>query len=420
MTTFIYRLLGIATIPFLVIYVIIRLLRGKETLNSIVERFAISSKKRPSSKHFIWIHAASIGEMNAAFILIDALREHSNIHFLITTQTKSAAKVFINKKTDRCIHHFLPFDISIIADHFVKKWSPDLVIFMESEIWPLYLSIIKSPIMLVNARMSEQSFRKWKKLGKFASIYFKKFHKIFAATPIDYEHFSYFADNVVKVGNIKLAGNKLYYNKKEFAALKKHFPAHKVIVFASISEDEIKGIVQVASKLCTQYKCIIIPRHISAIPKVQNALKQRGIRSYLRSKQEIEDKGIYLVDSYNELGLFYALATVVFVGGSLCKKRGGQNMVEAVRFNIPTIVGNNTKNFTGIMNELKSAKAILEVQSFDELFENIKELLVDEKYYAKQMSNVEHFNEKYSNILDKYITSVQEMLGSKQKKIKSS
>lgn len=410
MITFIYRILGIAIIPFLFLYLLIRFARGKETLNSMVERFAISHKARPLGKHLIWVHAASIGEMNAAFILIEGLKEYGDINFLITTQTKSAAKVFASKKAKNCIHHFLPFDISIVADHFVKKWSPDIVIFMESEIWPLYLSIIKVPILLVNARMSEHSFNKWKKLGKLASNYFKKFHIIFAATPIDYEYFSYFSDSVLKVGNIKLAGSKLYYDNKEFTVLRKHFPAHKVIVFASISEDEIDGIVEVASKLCAEYKCIIIPRHIGAIAKVQNALKKTNIKSCLRSKKEIKE-GIYLVDSYNELGLFYALATVVFIGGSLCKKRGGQNMVEAIRFNVPTIVGNNTKNFTGIMYELKNVKAILEVQSFEELLDSIKELMSDEKYYAKQMSNVEYFNEKYSNILDKYIHSIQKVLG---------
>ncbi len=359
---FFYRIITNLAIIISPIIIFFRILKGKEDPKRIGEKFCIYSKKKTNKK--IWIHTASVGELMSIVPLIKKLEKNKKIkNILVSTLTTSSAKIFKKLRLKKTSHVYFPLDNNYIVKRFIKYWQPEIAIFIDSEIWPnmfrnLHLGNI--PIIIMNARITERSFNKWQIFPNFAN---EVFGKISLALPQNLETLKYL--KLLKVKNIKMAGNLKYYGQKNnqdhvAKLLKNKFKNFKVWCAASTHNDEEiligklhKNLKKKEKKLIT----IIIPRHINRTNQIIDALDNFGLNSITHSSNQKlrKDTDIYLVDSYGESSKFYNLTNVSFVGGSIIK-HGGQNPLEPARLGNYIISGPNVRNFKEIYTFLNNLK----------------------------------------------------------------
>ena len=351
--------LAIIISPIIIIY---RILKGKEDPKRIGEKFCIYSKKK-SNKN-IWIHAASVGELMSIIPVIRKLEKNKKIkNILLSTSTTSSAKIFNKLKLKKTSHVYFPLDNNYIVKRFINYWKPELAIFIDSEIWPnmfknLYLQDI--PIIIMNARITKHSFNKWQNFPNFAN---QVFGNITLALPQNLETLKYL--KLLKVKNIKTAGNLKYYGQKNnqdylSKLLKNKFKDFKVWCAASTHYNEEILIGNLHKKLKKREKkliTIIIPRHINRSNEIKEALNKLNLNCITHSSNQKIKKNtdIYLVDSYGESSRFYNLTNVSFVGGSIIK-HGGQNPLEPARLGNYIVSGPYVKNFKEIYTFLNNLK----------------------------------------------------------------
>ena len=176
----IYKYIGIVLIPLIKLNILIRIKQSKEVANRHKERFGITSHSKPT-KNLIWIHAASVGEFKSADVLINSL--HKKYIVLITTTTVSAAEYAMTHYKDKIIHQYAPLDVDLWIKRFLQYWNPSLVIWIESDIWPITMYVLKKfkiKAILVNVRMSPQSFNRWKMIPYISKKLFESFDICFS------------------------------------------------------------------------------------------------------------------------------------------------------------------------------------------------------------------------------------------------
>jgi 3-deoxy-D-manno-octulosonic-acid transferase len=351
--------LAIIISPIIIIY---RIVKGKEDVKRVGEKFCIYSKKKSNKK--VWIHAASVGELMSIVPVIRKLEKNKKINsILLSTSTTSSAKIFNKLKLNKTSHIYFPLDNNFIVKRFINYWQPELAIFIDSEIWPNMfrnLQIKDIPIVIMNARITKRSFNKWQIFPNFAN---QVFGKITLALPQNLETLKYL--KLLKVRDIKTAGNLKYYGQKDnhdysTKLLKNKFKNLKVWCSASTHFNEEILIGKLHKKLKKKQKkliTIIIPRHVSRTNEIKEALNKIELNCILHSSNEKIKKNtdIYLVDSYGETSKFYSLTNISFVGGSIIK-HGGQNPLEPARLGNYIISGPNVKNFKEIYAFLSKLK----------------------------------------------------------------
>ena len=351
--------LAIIISPIIIIY---RIVKGKEDVKRVGEKFCIYSKKKSNKK--VWIHAASVGELMSIVPVIRKLEKNKKIkNILLSTSTTSSAKIFNKLKLKKTSHIYFPLDNNFIVKRFINYWQPELAIFIDSEIWPNMfnnLHIKNIPIIIMNARITERSFNKWQLFPSFAN---QVFGKITLALPQNLETLKYL--KLLKVRDIKTAGNLKYYGQKDnhdysTKLLKNKFKDFKVWCAASTHFNEEILIGNLHKKLKKKQRkliTIIIPRHVSRTNEIKETLNKIELNCILHSSNEKIKKNtdIYLVDSYGETSKFYNLTNISFVGGSIIK-HGGQNPLEPARLGNYIISGPNVKNFKEIYAFLSKLK----------------------------------------------------------------
>ena len=351
--------LAIIISPIIIIY---RIVKGKEDVKRVGEKFCIYSKKKSNKK--VWIHAASVGELMSIVPVIRKLEKNKKIkNILLSTSTTSSAKIFNKLKLKKTSHIYFPLDNNFIVKRFINYWQPELAIFIDSEIWPNMfnnLHIKNIPIIIMNARITERSFNKWQLFPSFAN---QVFSKITLALPQNLETLKYL--KLLKVRDIKTAGNLKYYGQKDnydysTKLLKNKFKDFKVWCAASTHFNEEILIGNLHKKLKKKERkliTIIIPRHVSRTNEIKETLNKIELNCILHSSNEKIKKNtdIYLVDSYGETSKFYNLTNISFVGGSIIK-HGGQNPLEPARLGNYIISGPNVKNFKEIYAFLSKLK----------------------------------------------------------------
>ena len=365
--------LAIIISPIIIIY---RILKGKEDLKRVGEKFSIYSQKKNNKK--VWIHAASVGELMSIIPIIRKLEKNKKIkNILLSTSTTSSAKIFNKLKLKKTCHVYFPLDNNYIVKRFINYWQPELAIFIDSEIWPNMfnnLRIKNIPIIIMNARITQRSFNRWQIFPKFSK---QVFGKISLALPQNLETLKYL--KLFKVKDIRIAGNLKYYGQKDNHAhskklLKNKFKNFKVWCAASTHYNEEILIGNLHKKLKKKEKkliTIIIPRHINRTNEIKEALNKLDL-DYIShsSNQKIQkDTDIYLVDSYGESSRFYNLTNVSFVGGSIIK-HGGQNPLEPARLGNYIVSGPNIKNFKEIyafLNNLKMSSFSSDILKMENL-----------------------------------------------------
>ena len=365
--------LAIIISPIIIIY---RIVKGKEDVKRVGEKFCIYSKKKSNKK--VWIHAASVGELMSIVPVIRKLEKNKKIkNILLSTSTTSSAKIFNKLKLKKTSHIYFPLDNNFIVKRFINYWQPGLAIFIDSEIWPNMfrnLHVKNIPIIIMNARITKRSYNKWQIFPNFAK---HVFGKITLALPQNLETLKYLKS--LKVRDIKTAGNLKYYNQKDNhdyskKLLKNKFKDFKVWCAASTHFNEEILIGNLHKKLKKKERkliTIIIPRHVSRTNEIKETLNKIELNCILHSSNEKIKKNtdIYLVDSYGETSKFYNLTNISFVGGSIIK-HGGQNPLEPARLGNYIISGPNVKNFKEIyafLNKLKMSSITSDILKMENL-----------------------------------------------------
>ena len=373
---FFYNILANLAIIISPVIIFYRILKGKEDVKRVGEKFCIYSKKKTNKN--IWIHAASVGELMSIVPIVKKLEKNKKIkNILISTSTTSSAKIFKKLKLKKTSHVYFPLDNNYIVKRFIKCWQPELAIFIDSEIWPNMFNNLKLsniPIIIINARITKRSFNKWQIFPDFAN---QVFGKISLALPQNLETLKYL--KLLKVKNIKTAGNLKYYGQKNnqdhlAKSLKNKFRNFKVWCAASTHNDEEiligklhKRLKKIEKKLIT----IIIPRHIDRTNEIIDALNNLDLNCITHTSNQKLKKNtdVYLVDSYGESSRFYNLTNISFVGGSIIN-HGGQNPLEPARLGNYIINGPNVKNFKEIytfLNNLKMASSTSNILKMENL-----------------------------------------------------
>ena len=409
---FLYNILTNLAIIISPVIIIYRILNGKEDIKRVGEKFCIYSQKKTNKK--IWIHAASVGELMSVAPIIKRLEKNKKVkNILLSTSTTSSAKIFKKLRFKKTSHVYFPLDNKYIVKRFIKYWSPELAIFIDSEIWPNMFSnlhLTNIPIILMNARITKRSFNKWQTFPKFAK---QIFGKISLALPQNLETLNYL--KILKVKNIKIAGNLKYYGQKNnqdnvVKLLKNKFKNFKVWCAASTHNNEEvlignlhKKLKKRESKLIT----IIIPRHINRTNEIINNLNNIDLNCVTHSSNQKlrENTDIYLVDSYGESSRFYSLTNVSFVGGSIIN-HGGQNPLEPARLGNYIINGPNIKNFKEIytfLNNLKMSSSTSNILKMEDIV--LKKLKTKTPY-----KNIKKIIKKGNDVLEKNLFYINKYL----------
>ena len=389
-----------------------RILKGKEDPLRFQEKICIYSKKKIRNK--LWIHAASIGELMSVIPIIKKFEKNKKIKSIIlTTTTTSSAKIFTKLKFKKTFHVYFPLDNNFLTKRFIKYWQPELAIFVDSEIWPnMYknLKIQQIPIIILNARMVKKTLNRWKIFPNFAK---EVFSKITLALPSNLETLKYL--KLMKVKNIKVAGNLKYYGEKNLEKidskdLKSKFKNFKTWCAASTHKSEEIFLGKLHKKLKKFNKriiTIIIPRHINRSSEIINDMNKLGLKTIAHtSNQKLKiDTDIYLVDSYGISSKFYSLTNVAFVGGSLIA-HGGQNPLEPARLGNFIINGPHVDNFKEIYSFLKKNK----MSSTTSSILKMEQAIIKKLNHKNNKQNINKITKIGKQILDKNLFYINKYL----------
>ena len=380
----IYSLLVYIVIIFSPLIIIYRILKKKENPKRFFEKFSLNKKKRKQGK-LIWFHCSSVGEFLSIAPLVQELEKTRDIkQILVTTSTLSSSKIFNKFRFKKTLHQFYPLDNNYIVNNFLNYWKPSSVIFVESEIWPTMISELnkrKIKIILINARMSKSSFKRWFSIRYFGKNILQKFDYIFPQNKETIFYFNKLGIKKVKfLGNLKFIGT---HNDKVKKINKKFFKDKIVLCSASTHRNE----EEIFADLHIKYKkkipnliTVIIPRHIERTNEIIQMLDKKKLKfvKHSENKKNNQNYDIYVVDSYGESKSFYKISNVVFLGGSLVSK-GGQNPLEALKFGCSILHGNYTFNFKDVYKMLEKEKLSLKVLNSKDLEKKAISLLKNKR-----------------------------------------
>ena len=370
-----------------------RLLKKKEDIKRFKEKIGFFKQKKNKRK-LIWFHGASVGELQSIVPLLEKYEKSEKIsQILITSNTLSSSKIIEKIKSKKIIHQFFPIDNYLLAEKFINHWSPSMALFIDSEIWPnmlINLAKRKIPIILLNARITKKSFNRWIKLKKFSKLIFNKFNLCLSSNKETVKYLK-------KLGakNIKYFGN-LKYSQSENEEIQIDYQTRKFIskrtvwCAASTHNFEEKFVGLVHKELKKKYKnllTVIIPRHIDREKQIVDQLSNLDLNIHIHEPRTKIRKNtdIYLVNSFGKTKSFYSIINNIFLGGSLIK-HGGQNPLEAVRYNCNILHGSNIYNFKEIYEFLNKQKISKKIYNLNQTV-NILDKLFKSKKSKKNIKN---------------------------------
>lgn len=351
--------------------------------------------QRPSTRPCIWLHAVSVGETIAAKPLIEALLSTYPDHDVwITSTTLTGSQTVQRLFKDRVLSSYMPYDLPDAIARFLKRVKPNLVLIMETELWPnLYSQCAKNniPLALLNARLSPKSFKGYQKLKVLSQPTLQKISLIAARSVQDAEYFKLLGANTetVKVsGNIKFDLNlptDLAESGKKF---RNDWGLNKTVwVAASTHSGEDEIILSVFTKLKVQFPdllLILVPRHPERFNAVAELTQATSFIVVRRSTNQAFTglTDIIIGDTMGELLKWYAAADIAFIGGSLIPK-GGHNPLEAVALSVPVISGNQIHNFADIYPPLIEAGGAVLINDAQGLEQQMRIWLENPNAYKK-------------------------------------
>jgi 3-deoxy-D-manno-octulosonic-acid transferase len=383
MTLRVYRSLSSAVVPFAPALIRQRLRVGKEDPERSAERRGLTRDVRPPGP-LVWIHGASVGEVLAAAALIQRLRQ-LNLRILVTSGTVTSAAIVARRFPPDVIHQYVPYDSPRFVARFLDHWRPSLALFIESDLWPnLILSSAarRVPMVLINGRMSQRSFPRWQKVASTISALLGTFDICLAQSPTDAKRFAALGcRNVISTGNLKLDVPAPPADPDKLDKLLFITRGRPIIIAASTHPGEEEMLIEAHKALAGYFPSlltVIVPRHPSRGGAIVQTIAAAGLMPAQRSHEDLPTAvtDIYVADTLGELGLFYRLAPIVFMGGSLVE-HGGQNPIEAVKLGASIVHGPHVFNFTDVYEALDGAGGARRADTQEALMKQIGQLLSD-------------------------------------------
>ena len=357
--------------------------RGKEERTRMGERRGDSSRPRPAGR-LAWIHGASVGETLSMLPLVDRLIQRG-FSVLATSGTVTSARLLERRLPPGAVYQFAPVDVPAYARRFLDHWKPDLVLVAESELWPNLIIEAERraiPMVLVNARMSERSFRRWQKLPASIAAVLGRFQLCLAQTPADADRLARLgASRVGVTGNLKFDSPPPPADPMRVSTLKGLIGDRPVWMAASTHPGEDEQVLAVHEALAERFPgllTIIAPRHPQRGGEIAAMAVEHRLRPAQRSRG-LEPDGatdIYVADTIGELGLFYRLAEVVLMGGSLVA-HGGQNPIEPAKLGAAILHGPHVHNFADVFAALDQQGGAMAVSDVQQLAGAVGILLQD-------------------------------------------
>ncbi len=358
--------------------------RGKEDGARLGERLGRPSLARPKGR-LAWLHGASVGESLSLLPLIERLIARG-LPVLVTTGTVSSARILAQRLPPGARHQFAPLDVPGFLRRFLDHWRPDIALIAESELWPNALCAIKArgvPLMLVNARLSRRSFRRWRVLPRTIASLLERIDLILAQTREDGVRLERLgAPRVQIAGNLKYDVPAPPVDPARLAELTAAIGARPVWLAASTHPDEEAILIDAHRRLAASEPSlltIIAPRHADRGAAIATAAATRGVRAARRSHGRAIDAGValYIADTMGELGLFYRVCGVVFLGKSLGGQGGGQNPIEPAKLGAALLHGPAVTNFAEAYAAIDAAAGALPVADASALSAALAGLFAD-------------------------------------------
>ena len=416
MTLRLYQRLSAAAVPLAPALINRRLKQGKEDPARVGERRGMSADIRPRGP-LVWIHGASVGEVLAAAALIEKLRA-LNLRILLTSGTVTSAAIVAKRFPADIIHQYVPYDSPRYVARFLDHWQPSLALFIESDLWPnLILSSAarRLPMVLINGRMSQRSFPRWRRVSGTISALLGKFEVCLAQSKADAERFAALGSrNVVTTGNLKLDVPAPPADSARLERLMSMTRGRPIIVAASTHPGEEDILVETHRTLAgffPQLLTVVVPRHPDRGEAVARAVSASGLHVGLRSREELPTAAtdIYIADTMGELGLFYRLAPIVFMGGSLIP-HGGQNPIEAIKLGASIVHGPHVFNFSDVYEALDHAGGARRAETQEALVKQLGQLLADPEARDKSLAASERVVEQLGGGLDRTLAALEPYL----------
>ena len=389
---------------------------GKEDVKRFNERVGRPTKPRPDGR-LIWLHGASVGESISMLPLINRLLEiYPDAHVMVTTGTTTSAEVMAKRLPERAFHQYLPIDNPVFAARFVRHWQPTIALWFESEFWPAMLSTIKRrniPLILINGRISNKSFKRWQQFDFVIKEILDCFTACLGQSEEDaYRLRALGAKDAMCLGNLKYAGLPIPVDEEKKKEIQDEIGSRPVWLVSSTHSDEESKIGRYLKELSAKHEgllTIIAPRHPTRGVEIQNILKEKyQLKTALRSANEkiTPETEVYIADTIGEMGIWYELCPIVFIGGSLIP-HGGQNFMEPSRCRDAVIVGPHMHNFTDAMNRAKRADGIIQVDETVDLIDMVDQLLSNKELLEAKRSLAYNWATSEAKVLDDIAEKIQ-------------
>lgn len=407
--------------PLLLSYLQKRTKRGKEDATRAHERRGNPTLPRPPAP-FVWFHAASVGESLALLAVIDKmLNDYPAVSVMVTTGTVTSAKLMADRLPRRAFHQYVPVDHPQWTEKFLDHWHPDLVVWSESELWPNILFGIKSrrmPAVLLNARMSEETFCKWRFAKGMIAEMLSTFDLCLAQNEAEAQRLVKLGAKAVTVStNLKYAAAPLPFDTEKLAAMEKETAGRDVVLFASTHAGEEEIALRVHAKLKEKHPrllTIIVPRHPKRGEEITKLAS--GFAVSLRSKNEAVEKcDVYIADTLGELGLFYRLCKTVIMGGTFADV-GGHNPIEPAQFGCVIFAGPQTYNFITITEDFQKQNALVCVKDENDLAEKLQAALENPQGFAAMGKAAAVWANEKSHVVDDVAASLTPFMAQVNKK----
>jgi len=400
--------------------------RQKEDPARIGERMGRPGLPRPDGA-LVWIHAASVGESQSTLILIDAIHaRHPQAKILVTTGTVSSATLMGKRLPPFALHQYIPLDNPDWIASFLNHWKPDAALWMESELWPNFVTEIKRrgiPLALINARLSDKSVTRWRLVKNTIRTVLESFSIILTQTKNDEQNFRLLgAQNIVTTNNLKYSSAPLPFDSQQLSAIKSAIGQRPTWVYASTHDGEELLACRVHAKLKSRLPdllTIIVPRHIDRRGAIAGLCRSAGLACSLRSEGKLpgSQDDIYIADTLGELGLFYTLSPIAMIGRSFSNDGGGgHNPVEAAQLNCAVLTGPHVQYQQQMFDDMFAENAALQVHTEQELYNTLSHLMTDGEALRQLQDKSAGFAREKSHVIDVVMTNLSSCLALLEKK----
>ncbi|WP_291735225.1 3-deoxy-D-manno-octulosonic acid transferase [Leisingera sp. F5] len=380
------------------------------------ERLGHASLPRPAGR-LIWFHAASVGESLSVLTLIKRMGEQApDAEFLITSGTPTSAELIAKRMPPRCRHQFPPLDTASAVDRFLAHWRPDLGVFVESELWPQMLVRARKggcPLVLLNARLSDRSVEGWKKRPETARYILGQFDLLVTQNAKTASNLQAMGANPKRVrpgSNLKAVSAPLPVDQDSLEKLRRNIGERPVWIASSTHEGEEETVLEAHKALLKKHPdlCLLLaPRHPERGDAAEALVKGAGLSCARRSKGVMPGTAtqVYLADTLGEVGTWYALSPLVFLGGSL-REIGGHNPFEPMQAGATVITGTGHYNFAETYAELTALGAAAEVRSAAELTDQVATWLEQPQAFQAACDAARQFISRQSDQLDRTVDAL--------------